>query len=105
MSKKRDYGSGAIEQRGDSLRLRYRIGGKVFRKTVKGSKSEATKALRQLLHAGDTKQHVASHKMTLRQWCEHWLRSVPLAASIVGRSDSARWSDTKRCCAFMSCRN
>jgi integrase len=74
MTKKRDYGSGAIEARGNSWRLRYRIGGKVFRKTLKDTtKSEAQKTLRQLLHAGDTGQHVAPDRLTLRQWSEHWL--------------------------------
>jgi integrase len=74
MTKKRDYGSGAIEPRGNSWRLRYRIGGKVFRKTLKDTtKSEAQKALRQLLHAGDEGTHVAPDKLTLRSWAEHWL--------------------------------
>jgi integrase len=74
MSKKRDYGSGALEARGpNSWRLRYRIGGKVFRKTVRGSKSEAQKIMRGLLHAGDTGQHVDPSRMTLQQWVTHWL--------------------------------
>jgi integrase len=74
MSKKRDYGSGAIEARGaNSWRLRYRIGGRIFRKTVRGTKSDAAKALRQLLHAGDVGEHVDPSKVTLRQWAEHWL--------------------------------
>ena len=30
------------------------------------------KALRDLLHAGDTGDHVAPDKMTLGQWIEHW---------------------------------
>jgi hypothetical protein len=60
MSKKRNYGDGGIEPRGTNWRLRYRIGGKVFRKTLPAgtTKSEAQKVLRQLLHAGDTGQHV-----------------------------------------------
>jgi integrase len=79
MSKRRDYGSGAIESRGtNSWRLRYRIGGKVFRKTVKGNKTEAQKVLRQLLHAGDVGEHVAPDKMTLQQWAEHWLSVRPI---------------------------
>lgn len=74
MSRKRDYGSGGVEERGEnSWRLRYRINGKVFRRTVKGTKTEAHKVLRQLLHAGDTGEHVDPSKMTLRQWAEHWL--------------------------------
>ena len=74
MSRKRDYGSGAIEARGaNSWRLRYRIGGRIFRKMVHGTKSEAAKALRQLLHAGDVGEHVDPSKLTLRSWAEHWL--------------------------------
>ena len=74
MTKKRTYGEGGIEPRGpDCWRLRYRIGGKVFRRTFKGSKSEAAKALRGLLHAGDEGTHVAPDKLTLRSWAEQWL--------------------------------
>jgi integrase len=76
MTKKRDYGSGAIEARGpNSWRLRYRIGGKVFRKTLPAgtSKTEAAKILRGLLHAGDEGTHIAPDKLTLRSWAEQWL--------------------------------
>jgi integrase len=74
MSRRRDYGSGGVEARGaNSWRLRYRIGGKIFRKTVHGNKTEAHKVLRQLLHAGDVGEHVGPSKVTLRQWAEHWL--------------------------------
>ncbi len=71
---KRGYRSGSLDARGkDSWRLRYRINQKSFTKTVRGSKTEAQRALRQLLHAGDTGEHVTPDKMTLGQWIEHWI--------------------------------
>jgi integrase len=74
MSKRRGYRDGGIDQRGEnSWRLRYRVNGVAYAKTVRGSKTEALKALRDVLHAGDTGEHVAPDKMTLRQWAEHWI--------------------------------
>jgi integrase len=72
--KKRDYGAGTIDQRGeDTWRLRYRIGNDRFTKTVKGTKAEAVKKLRELLKAGDDDQHVAPDKMTVAAWIDHWI--------------------------------
>ncbi len=74
MSKRRGFRDGGIDQRGEnSWRLRYRIGGQRFTKTVQGTKTEAQKALRDMLHAGDTGEHVAPDKMTLGQWIDHWV--------------------------------
>jgi integrase len=74
MSKRRTYRDGGIDQRGEkSWRLRYRVNGRRFTKTVHGTKSEAQKALRDLLHSGDTGEHVAPDKMTLGQWIDHWV--------------------------------
>ena len=74
MSKRRTYRDGGIDQRGEkSWRLRYRVNGRRFTKTMHGTKSEAQKALRDLLHSGDTGEHVAPDKMTLGQWIEHWV--------------------------------
>ena len=54
MSKRRGHGDGAIDARGENTwRLRYRIDSRRFTKTVRGTKCEAQKALRELLHAGD----------------------------------------------------
>jgi hypothetical protein len=73
MTKKRGHGDGGIDARGEnSWRLRYRVNGKRFVKTVHGTKSEAQKALRDLLHSGDTGAHVAPDRMTLGAWIEHW---------------------------------
>jgi integrase len=72
--KKRDYGAGTIDQRGeDTWRLRYRIGNDRFTKTVKGTKAEAVKKLRELLKAGDDDQHVAPDKMTVAARIDHWI--------------------------------
>jgi hypothetical protein len=74
MTKRRGFRDGGIDQRGeDSWRLRYRVNGQRFTKTFRGSKSEAQRALRDLLHAGDTGEHVDPDKMTVGQWIEHWI--------------------------------
>jgi integrase len=74
MIKRRDHGDGGIDARGEnSWRLRYRINGRRFTKTVHGSSSDARKELRRLIRSGDSGNHVAPDKMTLGQWIEHWL--------------------------------
>lgn len=74
MTKRRGFRDGGIDQRGEnSWRLRYRIGSQRFTKTVHGTKSEALKKLREVLHAGDTGEHVAPDKITVGQWIEHWI--------------------------------
>jgi hypothetical protein len=70
---KRSYGTGRIEQRGDKFRLRYSINGEKFTKTITGSKAEAQKALRSLLHSGDSGRHVGPSKVTVAQWIDQWL--------------------------------
>jgi integrase len=74
MNRRRGHGEGGIDARGgNSWRLRYRLGGKRFTKTVRGTKTEAQKNLRDLLHSGDTGAHVAPEKIKLADWIEHWL--------------------------------
>jgi integrase len=74
MTKRRTHGDGGIDERGEnSWRLRYRVNGRRFTKAFHGTLSEARKALRDLLHAGDTGRHVAPDKVTLGDWIEHWL--------------------------------
>jgi integrase len=71
---KRDRGEGNVEQRGkNSWRLRYRIGKKPFKKNFRGTRADALKELRRLLHAGDTGAHVAPDKLTFGAWAEHWI--------------------------------
>jgi integrase len=71
--KKGHYGSGTIAPSGkNSWRIRYRIGGERFAKTIKGTKTEAGRELRRLLQAGDEGRHVAPDGITLRQWIDQW---------------------------------
>jgi integrase len=75
MAKRRSHGDGGIDQRGEnSWRLRYRVGRKRYTKAFHGTKSEAQKVLRDLIHAGDKGEHVAPEKITLGEWIEHWLK-------------------------------
>ena len=70
----RDYGEGSIDSRGkDRWRLRYRVGGKRYSKTVRGSITDAKKELRRLLKSSDDSAHVAPDKITLAQWIDSWL--------------------------------
>ena len=74
MTKKRGYGEGQIVQRGENTWLcRYRVGGRRLAKTVRGTKTEAQRALRDLLHAGNKGEHVEPDKLTLGQWIDHWI--------------------------------
>jgi integrase len=101
MTKKRAYGAGGIDARGEnSWRLRYRVNGKSFAKTVHGTKSEAQKALRELLHAGDTGDHVAPDKMTLGRWIDHWIAiGAPgnKRRREVGQRSIERYAELLRC--------
>lgn len=74
MSEKRDYGDGGIEERAvNTWRLRYRLKGKRYSKTVHGTKRQAQTELRNLLKAGDDGAHVAPSRMTFSQWMDTWL--------------------------------
>ena len=74
MKRKRQYGVGRIEQRGDKYKLRYSIDGQKFTKTVAASsKAEAGKQLRALLHSGDTGKHVGPSRTTVAMWIDTWI--------------------------------
>jgi len=74
---KRSYGHGSIDSRSDDThRLRYRIDGKNFTVTFKGSKLEARKELRKLVRSGDTGEHVPPNRITLSQFFDRWLRHI-----------------------------
>jgi integrase len=74
MTHKRDHGDGAIDQRGkDRWRLRYRVGGKRYTKTVKGSITDARTALRALLKSADDGHHVAPDKTTIGEYLRTWI--------------------------------
>src|SRR5580658_1440393 len=101
MTKKRAYGAGGLDARGEnSWRLRYRVNGKSFTKTVHGTKSEAHKALRDMLHASDNGDHVAPDKMALHQWIDHWIAiGAPgnKRRREVGRRSIERYAELLRC--------
>jgi integrase len=74
MTGKRSHGDGGIDARGENVwRLRYRVNGKRFTKTIRGSSAEARKELRRLIKSGDDGEHVTPNKMSLGQWIEHWI--------------------------------
>jgi len=101
MSKRRGFREGAIDRRGEkSWRLRYRVNGRRFTRTLHGTKTEAQKALRDLLHAGDTGEHVAPDKMTVKQWVDHWI-SIGCPGNKrrrqVGERSQERYAELLRC--------
>jgi integrase len=76
MTKRRAHGDGGIYPQGKkTFRLRYRINGKRFSKTVEGSRVDAKKELRALLRSGDTGEHVAPGKGTLAGWAHQWIEA------------------------------
>jgi integrase len=84
----RDHGDGGIDARGkDRWRLRYRVGGKRFTKTVRGSITDAKRELRAVLKSGDDGGHVEPKHTTLGQWIDTWLelRRPKLAARTLER--------------------
>lgn len=71
---KRSHGDGGIDSRGENVhRLRYRVNGRRFTKTVRGSLTEARKELRGLIRSGDTGEHVDPDKMTVGTWIDQWI--------------------------------
>ena len=73
---KRDYGGGGIDPRGEGRwRLRYRVNGKRFSVTFRGTITDAKRELRRLLKSADDGAHVAPDKITLSEWAAQWLTS------------------------------
>ncbi len=73
MTGKRYHGEGSIQPRGNAWRIRYRVNGERFERTVQGTKSDAAKALREALKSGDDGKHVAPDKISLAAWITNWL--------------------------------
>jgi integrase len=68
------YGDGSLTERGEnSFRLRYRIGNERYSVTFRGTRKEAQAKLRELLKSGDDGTHIEPSRMTVAEWCEHWL--------------------------------
>jgi integrase len=71
---KRSYGGGGIHARGkNSFRISYYVAGKRYAKTFHGTRADANKELRRLLHSGDTGEHVAPDRGTLAGWAQSWI--------------------------------
>jgi integrase len=71
---RRDHGDGGIDARGpDRWRLRWRVDGKRFSKSFRGSISDARKELRRLIKSADDGQHVAPDKLTLAASVDCWI--------------------------------
>jgi len=90
---KRSHGEGSIQARGNAWRIRYRVNGERFEKTVQGSRADAAKALREALKAGDDGKHVAPSKLTFGQWAETWLT---LKARTLDPTTQERYGDLFR---------
>lgn len=74
MIKRRSYGDGGIDARGENVwRLRYRVNGKRYHKTFRGTLSDARKELRRLIRSGDTGEHVAPDRTSLGEWIDRWI--------------------------------
>lgn len=78
MKTKRDRGDGGIDERSladgsVSYRLRYRINGKRFAKSLQGTRAEALKELRRLIKTGDDGEHIAPDKITVSAWANKWV--------------------------------
>jgi integrase len=70
---KRGYGDGGIEPRGEGVyRLRYRVGGKKYSKTIHGGLKDARKELNRLT---SSETHVAPIKMTVAGWIDQWIEA------------------------------
>lgn len=81
---RRGHGEGAITERGkDRWRIRWRVNGKRYTATVKGSMSDARRALRAKLKSGDDGSHVAPDRITLAKWTEKWIALLKRQASEV----------------------
>jgi integrase len=71
---RRDHGDGGIDERSPGhYRLRWRVDGRRFTKSVRGSIGEARKELRRLIKSADDGEHVAPDKLTLAAWVDRWI--------------------------------
>jgi integrase len=76
--------SGHIRERSHgSFEIRYSLGTdpatgqrKIATTTIRGTKKDAERELRRLLHSLDTGEHVDPTRMTMRQWLVTWLATV-----------------------------
>jgi integrase len=94
MTGRRGHGDGGIDERGkDRWRLRYRVDGKRFTKTVHGSITEAKRELRRLLKSADDGAHVAPGRTSLATWFVSW---TALLERMVRTTTLERYSEVMR---------
>ena len=96
---KRSYGAGGIHPRGDnSFRMSYYVAGKRYAKAFHGTRADANKELRRLLHSGDTGEHVAPDRATLAGWAQAWIEiGCPgRSRTAVGNRSLEHYSDIMR---------
>src|SRR5262245_20068330 len=97
---KRSHGDGGIDARGpNTWRLRYRINGKRYTATFHGTLSDARKEMRRLIRSGDTGEHIAPDKITMKQWVDQWIASGAPGRrkKRVGRRTLERYAELLRC--------
>jgi integrase len=71
---RRDHGDGGIDERSPGhYRLRWRVDGRRFTKSFRGSVGEARKELRRVIKVADDGQHVAPDKVTIGSYLGDWL--------------------------------
>ena len=96
---KRSYGGGGIHARGkNSFRISYYVAGERYAKTFHGTRADANKELRRLLHSGDTGEHIAPDKATLAGWVQAWIETgcPGRNRTAVGNRSIERYSDIMR---------
>jgi integrase len=72
--KRREHGDGGIDERGpNTFRLRYRLNGKRYSVTFRGTRGEAKVELRRIIRTGDTGSHIEPSRVTVGEWIAHWL--------------------------------
>ena len=70
----RAHGDGAIDERRPGLyRLRWRVDGKRYSKSFRGSIGDARRELRRLIKSADDGKHVAPDKITIAAYLREWL--------------------------------
>jgi integrase len=79
------YGAGSIEQRGANWRIRYVANGERHSRTIKGSRADALRALRDALASADRGTHVTPDKITVGEWLGEWIELLKR-----GRGDTHR---------------
>jgi integrase len=71
---RRSHGDGSIDARGPGrYRLRWRVDGKRFTKSFRGTIGEARKELRRLIKSADDGQHVAPTRTLITDYLRDWL--------------------------------